>query len=1090
MKRWITLFVYLFICSTAYSQAPDTSITIHGKGTRGPYSLGLRNIVSGSVHLFKNGRALGSDSLSIEYAAGIIWLNSPLSFDDSINATFEYIPLVLKPHYYRHRLASISADTAVSYKAANSHEEQIGGDLKVTGSKGFSIQAGQGVAGGLSQSLNLTIAGDLVPGLKTSAHISDKTSGQSGVTRRFEELDKIFITAESENFRGTFGDFDISQDRDPLLGFQRRLTGLNLDYGKDGNSFAGAAAFFPGEYSSITISGQDGRLGPYYLTDVGGRKGAQILPGSERVYLDGILQRRGSQNDYEIDYDAGAIKFAPSKVIRDETRITIDYEVARQEYSRSFYRAWGETSPQRGFRFYSSLISEGDNRNSPKGFELTPEIRQILSNAGSDRLAASRNGAQYVGTGSGDYTLDTTGGVHYSYVGQGAGDYAVSFSFVGENLGSYLARGAGVYEYAGEHLGDYEPIILIPLPEAKRYGSFGAAWSSEDSLFSLEGEAAGSAYDRNMQSQNDPLRRSGSFFGKGALKRDIFGSQGYLRLEGRARSIGDNAVFPGRIDDVERYRAYDLESNLSPTGEDVQEVTVSGGPDPFRIISFEAGHLTHPGLKARMRYKGGAYWKLIGPLSLTSTVERTHGERTWWKSFGTLTAGFSRWQPSLGLNLEKRDGLSGFKYFEYAGSLPANYSETVSGSTEIVVRDEKYLDKVWLDKFLSASVRQRVVFVFGHTGFSGEAAGSYYRKDYREFSGTNSEQKTGWARLSYSDPRGAGGFSLNEQLGSSNERLQAKNYVFVGDGRGEYRLEDGEYIRDPEGDYVLVIEELGEGQKATEIATEFNGNLSPFRALNQNRVLEKRLGRLNIESHLSYSLKKTSDRLSGDDFVPWRWKGIPGLNFQSGQLEMRAYYYPPRGNHRIRYSQSKSFERGSQYVNESAGGDSRADELSWSFPLTARIDLTSTGQLSKSRRQVSESSYDIDRWGLSFLSNYGFRPQWTLSVGGGIVEAWESENDLRANLPSAEIGLARDFRKSGRMTVRFAYTRMNVNPADASVPFQLAQGKGAGDNFEAIATARMAVTKNGRFDSSYRFESFSHRPEKHNLRLEFTVLFL
>jgi hypothetical protein len=113
-----------------------------------------------------------------------------------------------------------------------------------------------------------------------------------------------------------------------------------------------------------------------------------------------------------------------------------------------------------------------------------------------------------------------------------------------------------------------------------------------------------------------------------------------------------------------------------------------------------------------------------------------------------------------------------------------------------------------------------------------------------------------------------------------------------------------------------------------------------------------------------------------------------------------------------------------------------------------------------------------------------------LSAGGGIVEARESENDLRANLPSAEIGLARDFRKSGRTTIRFEYTRMNVIPTDASVPFQLAQGKGAGDNFEAIATARMAVTKNGRFDLSYRFESFSHRPEKHNLRLELTVLFL
>lgn len=1090
MKKWNTIVLFLTICSASYSQPPDTIVVIHGKGTRGPYSLGARNVVFESVSLFGGGGSLDSSSFEIEFASGILWLENPLAISDSLTARFQFIPLDLAPQYYRHRLVSQSPDTLASEPISTRKSDDIGSDLRITGSKGFSVQTGQGTPGGLSQSLNLTIVGDIVPGLKTSAHISDKSSGKSGASRRIEELDKIYITAESDYFKGTFGDFDLHQERDPLLNLQRRLTGLNLNYNRAGNTMMGAAAFFPGEYSSITLSGQDGLLGPYYLTDIGGRRGVQVLPGSERVYLDGILQRRGSQNDYEIDYEAGAIRFAAAKVLRNETRITIDYEIAREEYSRNFYQTWGETYPSRGLRIFSSLIQEGDNKNSPRSFELSAENRQILASAGADRLAASLSGARLVGAGAGDYTIDTVGGAHYLFVGQNLGDYDVSFSFVGDGIGSYKARGAGIFDYLGPGLGDHEPVILIPPPQVRRYGSLGAAWNPRDSLFAFEVEAAGSDYDRNAHSEIDSQLRGGSILGKGLFKKRAFGLNGFLRIETFARSIGQNAVFPGRIDNVERYREYDLDSGLPASGENVQQIAFSGGPSQFRSLSFEAGRLTHPAIEDRVRYKVGANWRLFNPLDITSSVERTHGERTWWKNYNALAARFSRLQPSLRFNFEKRDGVAGFKYFEYIGTVPVQYADGISGATEVTIRDEKFLETVWRDKFISGSVQQKVEFTSGLTGFSGEVASSYYRKNYRQFAGTNAEQKTGRARLTYSDPQGRGGISINERLSSSNERLQAKNYVLVGDGQGEYRFQDGEYIRDPDGDYILVIEELGEGQRITEIATELNGNISPFMAIDKNRLLEDKLGRFNIESSLTHSLRKSSEILTGNDFFPWRGRPISNLSFQGGQLETRAQYYPPQGNHRIRYSLSRSFERGSQYANENLNSNSRTDELSWSFPAGTKLDITMSGQVSESKRRINEFGYDIDRWNAATLTNYRFREQWTLSLGAGFTQARQSDIGLRANLPATEIGLTRDLRNSGRISGRFIYTRLNVAPRDIFVPFQVAQGKNSGNNFESIITARMAVTRNGRFDFSYRYESFPGRPVKHNLRLEFTVIFL
>jgi hypothetical protein len=1087
MKRWLYFSLTVILVCQAHAQAPDTSVIIHGSGTRGPYQLGFRNLITNSLIIYKNGAIVDSSRFSVQYADGILTLDEPLALDDSISITFRYVPLDLKRQYSIHAFDP-NANIAPIQTAEPERFRGFGSDLKVTGSKGFSVQTGGGTPDGLSQSLNLSITGELAPGLRTSANVSDKSSAVSGTTRRLDELDRIYVEAESDHFKGTFGDFDIVQRRDPLLGYQRKLTGLNAAYSKRGNVVRGAAAFFPGEYRSISIPGRDGRLGPYYLTDLGGRQGSQILPGSERVYMDGALQIRGLQNDYEIDYEAGTIQFSPSKIIRDETRITIDYEVAREEYSRSFYTASGEGAPVTGLSFFSSLIQEGDSKNSPKSFELTSETKTILEQAGADRLRATKSGVQFVGPGAGDYNLDSTGGAHYSYVGPNLGNYDVTFSFIGAGHGTYRALGGGIYQFVGPTFGEYEPVILIPLPETRRYGSIGGDYRSTDSSVTIGGEIAGTLYDRNTLSNLDSRHDDLSFLGTGIFKRELSG--GFFGIKVLGRAIGINAIFPGRIDAVERYRRYDLESQASVTGEHVQEVALTGGIDDGRQVSIEFGHLAQNGITDRNRQAANANWRLLAPFDIMAALERTRGDRTWWKSSNSLRASFTRAQPSIGLNYERRDGVAGFKYFEYVAQIPANYAREISGATEITVRNEKYLENNWRDKFVSGAIQQRLTFLITGTGFSGDAALSYYRKDYKEFTGADTEQKTGWTRLGYNDPSGRGSVTISERLGSSNERMQAKNYVFVGDGRGEYRLEDGEYLRDPQGDYILLIEELGEGARISEIGTEIDGSLSPLLLFENSRAIEEKAGRLNFDFNLDYSLRKSSDRLVGRDFVPWDVGNIANVAFQNGELNLRTYYYPPAGKHRVKYNLQRAFESGSRYANEANDNTSRTDELSWSFPAGTKLDFVLSGLLAQTRRSINALRYTVDRKNTGVLANYRFARQWTFSSGASFEQARQSDTGLRANMPSVELGLARDLEQSGRISTRLAYTRLDASPSNAYVPFQVARGRGDGDNIEAVVSARMPVTKNGRFDLSFRHESFAHRPQRNNLRLEFTVLFL
>ena len=255
-------------------------------------------------------------------------------------------------------------------------------------------------------------------------------------------------------------------------------------------------------------------------------------------------------------------------------------------------------------------------------------------------------------------------------------------------------------------------------------------------------------------------------------------------------------IFPGRIDNIERYRDYDLAPGTSPEGERMGEVLFKGGLSRERKVSLLLGDLRYPGGPARKRYKAAMDWRLAGSLRMNGNLEKTSGQRIWLKRNTEMELSLKNVQPVVGVEYEKRDGESGFKYYEYSGRLPASLSPGIKTSTELNLRDEKALEGAWVDKFISWYLKQNIIFAAGRSGISGELNGSYYKKKYKNFSGQDSEQKSGWTRLNYSDPGERFEFKINERLSAVNERVQSRNFIFVGNGDGEYRFEDGEYIRD------------------------------------------------------------------------------------------------------------------------------------------------------------------------------------------------------------------------------------------------------------------------------------------------------
>jgi hypothetical protein len=1092
LKKCLNVIIILFLSPIIIeAELPSVNTKIAGNGTRGPYLLGYENIILNSVSVYRNDILLDSGDYDIGYIEGVIWFDDVMPLDDTLVIEFRYLPVSIQNQYYLHELKPRTKRDSSQKSVFKQSSATAETDITISGSKGFSIETGGG-SDRISQSLNLNIVGQLIPGLKTSAHISDKSGNGSAVTRRLNELDKIYIKAESRYFMGTFGDFDFQEKGSSMMNFRRKLTGLNLMYSKGDKEFRGAAGFFPGEYRKINLAGVDGRLGPYYLTDINGREGIPVLPGSERVYIDGELLSRGSEKEYTIDYESGTIQFTPSIVMRDESRITIEYEIAREEYSRSFFAAAGDYYSFGGLRIFSKLIQEGDDGDSPKSFDMTSENRGLIENAGSDSLGASKSGVTYKGPGEGDYDLveDSLGNQYYEYAGPDLGEYDVTFSFVGENRGSYVSLGGGLFQYAGADSGDYESVILLPIPRVRRYGTIGTSWESESKEIILNGEISGSLHDRNTISQNDNIEKGTSGSAEIDFTHNIFGSEAFAGLGIKTRKIGDGMIFPGRVDNIERYRDYDLDPEAPIDGEWMGEVTFRGGLDSERNISILLGDLRRPNDENRKRRKGAFEWRVIDPLKFNGRIERTSGERIWLKRDLGLSAFLGILQPEIGLEYEKRDGVSGFKYYEYDARIPAAISSDLKTVTELNYRDEKALQSSWVDKFQSGYIRQNLEFTLAKTGLSGEFNGSYYRKKFKEVAGADSEQKSGWMRLAYNDPEERLELKLNERLSASNERMQARNFIFVGEGNGEFRFEDGEYIRDPDGDYILVLEELGEGEKITEISTEFFGVIHPFKFSNSGDELEVSIGRLIAESDLAYNQRKSREDLVLKDFVPWKKDNLDDLVFRNGRLDLRLFYYPPFSRHRIKYNMIRSYEDGRRYANEISRDGLSSDEISWAFPAGKKINFVAAGLIAKSKRQINQSDLSLNRHRESVSMEYEFYESWTLRLGAGYENVRQKETDIISHIPSGDYGLTKELGRRGRITATLSYFRVIVRPEGSYIPYQIAGGKREGDNFESGLQARIEPVKNGRLELSYRFEKFSERPERQNLKLDFTLLFL
>lgn len=578
---------------------------------------GDKFLIPGSDSLVITGvNFVRNDDYKIDYRNGYIKFSDDLFDKYSLDTTRIYdlyIYYNLFPYNFRDEYSNfdiiverdtVTGDTISIATTSKDFIENLfeGTDLEKSGSIFRGINFGSNRDLSLNSGFRLQLNGKLSRDVDITAALTDESTPlqPEGNTLKLQELDKVFIELRSNNLTATLGDIDINFQKSEFVNFNRKIQGAKGfgDFSFTNLTIMGAVS--RGKFNSNSFNGSDGVQGPYRLVGANNEVNVLVLSGTERVYLDGIILTRGEQADYTIDYALGQITFTNKRLITNTSRIIVDFEYSDRKYSRTLLGANNNYDLlNKNLKIGFSYVNETDNEDKTIDFTLSEADKEVLKNAGADKLKATKSGVIYAGLDSLGKSLglyvkktDSAGYVYYQYLpGDTAAVYNITFTYVGAGNGDYSNVSYLRYDYIGRNKGSYAPVVFLPVPTSYQIADVNLEFTpgrNKDLFFRLE--TAYSFYDRNKFSVIDNSNSGGvAVFGTAAFTKNNFRLFGHnfkaLELSYSQRVINKSFFSLDRINAVEFNRNFDVQDSSEAT-EDLKEGNLIVSPS--ELISLKA----------------------------------------------------------------------------------------------------------------------------------------------------------------------------------------------------------------------------------------------------------------------------------------------------------------------------------------------------------------------------------------------------------------------------------------------------------------------------------------------------------------------
>ncbi|OXA82485.1 hypothetical protein SAMN05444397_107203 [Flavobacterium aquidurense] len=519
----------------------------------------------------------------IDFQKGTLVLNERFSStaDTLIVNYLKYPDFLTKEYglYKESQVVSNDVGTEKLYKIDNQNSKKVTpfDGLNTSGSITRGVTVGNNQNTVLNSNLDLQITGKISDKVSLRASLQDSNIPlqDGGYSQKLDQFDNIFMELFSNDWNIRAGDVFLENRKTQFLSFNKKVQGLstNFNFGTDENKtnvFA-SVAFVKGQYAKSTFTGQEGNQGPYKLKGQNGELYVLVISGSERVYVNGVLLKRGENNDYVIDYNAGEIVFTSLFTITSEMRINVEYQYSERNYNRLVTYA-GATHESKNWSFGGYLYSENDLKNQPLQQNLSRDQVQILSQAGDDPALMTAPSA-YVDKYADNKILYRKTLLNSVEVYEYSSDpnevlYNVKFSLVGNNLGNYIVQNSNTVERIFEYIapvngipqGNYEPIVQLIAPIKIQVATFLGKYNPDEKTLA-DFEIAMSSNDKNLFSGIDDANNNGLAF-KTNIKKRLFTRNWTLDGFANYQYVQEDFRSVERLYNIEFNRDWNLNTTL------------------------------------------------------------------------------------------------------------------------------------------------------------------------------------------------------------------------------------------------------------------------------------------------------------------------------------------------------------------------------------------------------------------------------------------------------------------------------------------------------------------------------------------------
>ncbi len=425
----------------------------------------------------------------------ILSKNIPSSYYP-LTTTYKVIPFDLSKPYYHKKAEIVVKNNALNNRAISYYRFSTGqksnsllglNDFQKSGNISRAISVGNQQNVSVMSHLNLQISGQISDDLDFIASISDDNIPiqPDGNTQQLQDFDKVFIQIKHKNAQLTAGDFEMKNPKSQFLRYYKKAQGANASVDINLKSHAnikayGGIALSRGKYARNNIVGIEGNQGPYKLTGANFERAIIILSGTEQVYVDGKLLKRGQQYDYIIDYNSAEITFMPTFPINKDKRINVEFQYSNRNYARYLANAGFEYATDK-WSLATHYYVENDLKDQPLDMDLSESQKQLLYGIGDSLQYAISPSADSVGFNNNEILYKKVDSLGYSpvYVYSTYPDsaiYRLAFSLVGAGNGNYIQQNNSangrVFKWIkpinGIKQGDYEPVVLLVTPKKKQ----------------------------------------------------------------------------------------------------------------------------------------------------------------------------------------------------------------------------------------------------------------------------------------------------------------------------------------------------------------------------------------------------------------------------------------------------------------------------------------------------------------------------------------------------------------------------------------------------------------------------------------------